>query len=338
MHRCAIVGCGPRARDHAAAYAHITRGSLVALCDVDRARVDAFRDEFGIAARYTSLEDMLATESPDVLHIGTPPAHRLDLLSAAVEHGVGGVIVEKPIAIQAEDYQAIAGLDLVGTKVCLNHQLHFHSKVSEMRAAVRGGVIGDVRLVEASATLGLSGQGTHILQLASAFAGDVEPVSVFGQVGGAGWLDDSHPCPQQSVAVVNLADKTQIHLRCGSNAPAANDGGPIHMNKRIVVYGTRGLAEWTMSSWELHIGEAKTSGVHEYYAEDVVGQVGLTEALFDWLEDASAVHPTNLAASLLQFNAILGLYTSALERRGVDLPVEAPGDLLGSLRSRLASA
>ncbi len=338
MHRSAIVGCGPRARDHAAAYAHIERGELVALCDVDDTRLNAFGDEFDVPARYTSLDELLTQEAPDVLHIGTPPAHRLDLLAAAAAHGVGGVIVEKPIALQAEDYDAISRLQLGGTKVCLNHQLHFHAKVAEMRAAVRGGVIGDARLVEVSATLGLSGQGTHILQLASAFTGDVAPVSVFGQVGGAGWLDDSHPCPQQSVAVVNLADNTQIHLRCGQNGPSAADGRPIHMNKRIAVYGTRGLAEWTMSSWELHIGDAKTSGAHEYYAEDVHGQVGLTEALFDWLEDASAVHPTNLAASLAQFNVILGLYTSALERRGVDLPVEAGADLLGSLRSRLSAA
>ncbi|MEO2005569.1 MAG: Gfo/Idh/MocA family oxidoreductase [Candidatus Poribacteria bacterium] len=338
MHRCAIVGCGPRARDHAAAYAHITRGELVAICDIDGPRLAAFGDEFGVDARYTDLDAMLEAEAPDVLHIGTAPAHRFDLIAAAVSHGVGGVIVEKPIAMQGEDYDRIRLLDLGGTRVCVNHQLQFHTRVAEMQAAVLGGVIGDVRLIEVSSTLGLSGQGTHILQLASAFAGGVTPTSVFGQVSGAGWLDGSHPCPEASVAVVNLADGTQIHVRCGSNGPVVRESDPIHLNKRLVVYGTRGLAEWTMSSWELHIGDAKTGGVHEYYAADLPGQIGLTEAMFDWLEDASRVHPTNLQDSLTQFNVILGLYMSALERRGIDLPVEPDADLLGKLRKRLARA
>ena len=85
-------------------------------------------------------------------------------------------------------------------------------------------------------------------------------------------------------------------------------------------------------------GDAKTGGVHEYYAADLPGQIGLTEAMFDWLEDASRVHPTNLQDSLTQFNVILGLYMSALERRGIDLPVEPDADLLGKLRKRLARA
>ncbi|MBT7097051.1 Gfo/Idh/MocA family oxidoreductase, partial [Candidatus Poribacteria bacterium] len=256
MHRSAIVGCGPRSRDHAAAYAAITRGELVAICDVDESRLNAFGDEFGIGPRYTDLDAMLDAEAPDLLHIGTPPAHRVDLLAAAVSHGVGGVIVEKPIAMQGEDYDRVRSLPLAGTKVCLNHQLHFHDRVRDMRAAVAGGVIGEVRLVEVTSTLGLSGQGTHILQLASAFAGGAEPTSVFGQVGGAGRLDGSHPCPEASVAVVSLADGTQIHLRCGTNGPVLQEGNPVHMNKRVAAYGTRGLAEWTMSTWELHIGEA----------------------------------------------------------------------------------
>lgn len=338
MHRSAIVGCGPRSREHAAAYAEITRGELVAICDVDETRLNAFGDDFGIAPRYADLNAMLEAEAPDVLHIGTRPAHRFDLLAAAVSHGVGGVIVEKPIATQGEDYDRIRRLPLAGTKVCVNHQLHFHHRVREMRAAVAGGVIGEVRLVEVTATLGLSGQGTHALQLASAFAGGAAPTSVFGQVGGGGWLDDSHPCPEASLAVVSLADGTQIHMQCGTNGPALRPDNPTHLNKRVAAYGTRGLAEWTMSSWELHIGEAATSGVHEYYAADLPGQVGLTEAMFDWLEDGGTGHPTNLSDSLTQFNVILGLYMSALERRPVDLPVEPDAGLLGKLRARLGDA
>ena len=64
----------------------------------------------------------------------------------------------------------------------------------------------------------------------------------------------------------------------------------------------------------------------------------MTEAMFDWLEDGERVHPTNLDDSLTQFNVIVGPYMSALQRRGIDLPVQPDADLLAKLRQRLLGA
>ena len=56
--KCAFLGCGPRSRGHAEAYAHITRGHAVACCDLDPERLQAYGEAFGIASRYTALENM----------------------------------------------------------------------------------------------------------------------------------------------------------------------------------------------------------------------------------------------------------------------------------------
>ena len=49
-HRCAIIGCGGRARMHALAYKLIDRGELVACCDLIAERRERLAGEFGLRA------------------------------------------------------------------------------------------------------------------------------------------------------------------------------------------------------------------------------------------------------------------------------------------------
>ena len=107
--KSAFLGCGPRARKHAQAYPLVTKGQIAAICDLDEERLHAFGNDFGIERRYTDIHQMLDEIKPDVLHIVTLPTIRVDLLTIANDHGVPVVIVEKPIAIQGEDYRADPG-------------------------------------------------------------------------------------------------------------------------------------------------------------------------------------------------------------------------------------
>jgi hypothetical protein len=56
------------------------------------------------------------------------------------------------------------------------------------------------------------------------------------------------------------------------------------------------------------------------------------------LEDDAAVHPLSLQNSLRDFNVVLGIYSSALQRQVVDLPVTPTADLIGLLRVVLSQA
>jgi len=51
MYRSAFLGCGGRARGHAHAYGSITRGQIVAICDLNEERLKSFGDEFGVEQR-----------------------------------------------------------------------------------------------------------------------------------------------------------------------------------------------------------------------------------------------------------------------------------------------
>lgn len=336
MYRSAILGCGGRSRGHVNAYAHVKNGQVTAACEMDEKRLNSFCDQFDIESRYTDLHEMLEKEKPDLLHIVTRPSLRVPLMTMVSEHQVPAAIVEKPVAVDGEDYLALLELSqTTTTKFAINHQLHFHPKRLELEQAVREGRIGEVRLLESSARLNLLGQGTHVLELMFAFNNYVKPISVFGQVSGGSQLDSTHPAPDMAEAAIIFEDGSRGVLLCGSNAPVIPGAVSSH-HKRIAVYGTRGFVEWQMNAWELGTPDGYESGDKSYGAEDVLGQAGLTDAAFDWIADDSKLHPTRLELSLEQYNVILGLYASSLERKIIELPHTPDGNCLDGLREALA--
>jgi predicted dehydrogenase len=336
MYKCAILGCGGRAYGHADAYRFVQRGKLVAVCDMNEERLARFAERWAVPSRYTNYEEMLETEKPDLLHVVTPPQLRASLLGVASEHGVPAAIIEKPIAIQGEDYRELRALQAhTKTKICINHQLHFHPRSLEFQREVREGNIGELRFLDASARLNLSGQGTHVLELVAAYNPGAAPTAVFGQVAGGNGLNTNHPAPDQCVAHITYDNGVRAQLLCGTNAPRMNDLAE-HMHKRIAAYGTHGIRHWTMEWWEGSRPDGTMEkGTHSYGAQDVLGQAGLTDAALAWVEDDAAVHPTNLDNSLTQFNIILGIYLSALRHAPVKLPVEPDDGLIAALKTLL---
>jgi len=152
VHRSCCLGCGGRARGHADAYKHVAKGRLEAVCDLNTERLNAFAEEWKIPRRYTDVHEMLEKEKPDLLHIVTQPQLRVELLTVASDHGVPAVLVEKPLCLDADDFNAIAALGRrTTTRICVNHQLRFHPKTLELLDVVRSGEIGELRLVDGSA-------------------------------------------------------------------------------------------------------------------------------------------------------------------------------------------
>ena len=342
MYKSAIVAVsGGRAKGLADAYQHIRRGKLAAISTRQRDKLDAFGEAYDVAARYTDYRQMFAKEQPDVVHVNTPPHVRLEIFEAAEEAGIPAVIVEKPLAIQGEDYLAIRDFAArkPRVKIAINHQLHFHPRRQHLQNLVSEGAIGDLRFIEASSGMNLAYQGTHSLQAVGAFHPKGQAQSVFGQAAGAAGLADTpgqHFAPDQSMAAISYSDGLQAVLRCGDNAPRVDPTKPFHQHKRIAVYGTRGHVHWTMWGWETLIDGTLASGDHVYDEQDIRGQAAMTEAMFDWLEDDRAAHPLHLGSALDDFSIILALYMSALRHQVIELPLESPdAELVARLRKTL---
>ncbi len=328
MYRSCCLGCGPRAKGHAAAYQHVTKATLAAVCDLDEERLASFADAFAVPRRYTDAREMLEKEQPRLLHVVTQPTQRLEFLELAAECGVPAVLVEKPLCLDAEDFLAIEAFGAShGLKICVNHQLRYHPRTLELLALVRGGAIGEVRLIDGSARYPLAGQGTHVLNLMLAYAA-ARPKRVFGQASGFRCGIPSHPCPDSAVGEIIFDTEAHGILACGDNAPVVHDPNVSWMHKRVAVYGTEGFIHWTMSSWELCTPErGYQRGEKSYADEDVLGQAAMTDAIFTWL-DGGEPHANRLEVSLAECNTVLGLYASALARTVVELPFAPEGSYL----------
>jgi len=337
MFKSAFLGCGGRAMGHAQAYKYISRSKMVAICDLNEQRLKNFGDTFGIENRYTDIHEMLEKEKPDLLHIVTQPDLRLQLLTVAHEHNVPAVIVEKPIAITGSDYKAIMELGKKSkTKFVVNHQLRFHPKLLELLSDVKSGKIGQIKFIEVSARLNMSGQGTHITDLMFAFNDYSEPETVFGSASGTEGFKTTHPTADMSEAYITFKNGMHALLVCGKNAPSVGDY-PDHYHKRIAVYGTHGFIHWWMEGWEKNLKEGSyEKGSKSYAEEDVLGQAGLTNAVFDWLEDENKLHPNRLDISLMEFSTILAIFQSVVSRKMVQFPYDPPDDILAQLQNALS--
>ena len=347
MYKTAMLGCGGRARGHADAYRFVKGGKLTAICDMNEERLHNFGDEFSISSRYTDLDEMLDKEKPDVLHIVTTPVVpsseerlRYSLMKQASDHGVPAAIIEKPVAIEGEDWKQIAGLaEETQTKFVVNTQLDFHPKNLELKKDVTEGRIGEIRFIDASARSRPSEQGGHILQLVSSYIDNSRPVRILGQTSGEENLNSAlgHPGPLHAVAHVLYENGLHVSLAFGTQmAQKASDTTGVYDHKRVFVVGTKGFVHWRFSSWERStLDGGYESGPLNYGEQDVIAQGNFTEAIFDWLDDESKVHPTHLKQSLVESNIILGMYYSGLTNQIIDLPFEPPDGLMDALRERL---
>ena len=123
---------------------------LVAGADRDPRRRAMFGERFGIEALYADALEMLDEERLDIVAIATNTKGRSALTVAAVDAGVRGVLVDKPMVFSLAEADAMvgacaeAGVPLVGGATSVSHPSFARAK-----ALVEGGEIGEVRSLEA---------------------------------------------------------------------------------------------------------------------------------------------------------------------------------------------
>jgi hypothetical protein len=72
----------------------------------------------------------------------------------------------------------------------------------------------------------------------------------------------------------------------------------------------------------------------EHAHNNKIAQAGFHQAMFAWLEDGQKVPGTDFKQSLHEWQVVLAMYQSALERRPVDLEgFDPPDDLVERYRA-----
>ena len=127
---------------------------LVAGADRDKKRLAMFGERYGIEALYTDALEMYEKENLDILAIATNTRGRSFLTVKAVEAGVKGIFVDKPMTFtlkEADDMVnacARAGVPLVGGATTVSHP-----SFQKAKELIKSGAIGELTSIEAQVPL-----------------------------------------------------------------------------------------------------------------------------------------------------------------------------------------
>lgn len=187
----AVIGCGLIGRKRAEAFPPDL--TLVGGFDIDNSVATRFSKDFS-TTQFTSVSELLADKAIDIVFIATRHDQLADLGRKAIAAGKN-VFIEKPGAINYAELKSVTDL-AKGTnlKVHIGYNHRFHPAVIKANELFSSGAIGELMFIrgryghggrigyekEWRADRSKSGggelidQGTHLLDLAYRFLGDIK--------------------------------------------------------------------------------------------------------------------------------------------------------------------
>ena len=215
---------------YAAALSDRPEVELVAGADRDPRRRAMFGERFGIGALYADALKMLDEERLDIVAIATNTKGRSALTVAAVDAGVQGVLVDKPMVFSLAEADAMvgacteAGVPLVGGATSVSHPSFARAK-----SLVEEGAIGEVRSLEARVPVFAQHQDWSYFLT-------TDPVWVCGT--GDQPRRERGSTEFMGQGMIACSDGTVVHIRAG--AP------------EVRISGSRGEMAFEYNQWRLY--------------------------------------------------------------------------------------
>jgi predicted dehydrogenase len=145
----AIIGLGFVGRAHLDALRRLGI-SVQGVLGSTPERTKASRDALGLPRAYTSLEELAADSSVQVVHLCTPNNEHFQEASQLLRAGKN-VLCEKPLTLDSRESAALVSLAKETGRVSgVAYNLRYYPLCQEARALIRRGAIGQVRLVHGS--------------------------------------------------------------------------------------------------------------------------------------------------------------------------------------------
>jgi D-apiose dehydrogenase len=142
--RGAVIGAGFFAAIQMDAWQRSAGVSIVAVCDRDASRAEAFAQRFDVPHIYHDATTLFASERLDFVDIVTRPESHLELVQLAARHGVA-VLCQKPLTTSFDEAQELVRL-VTRSKLpfMVNENWRWQVWYREMKDLLRQGTIGEV--------------------------------------------------------------------------------------------------------------------------------------------------------------------------------------------------
>jgi len=165
-------------RSHAAAYHRHPQTQLSAVCDLNPAALEQFRqtwqDVWPQMHYYTDYQQMLEEIRPDLLSVVTSDHAHADIVVQAAHSTASAILCEKPIATTLADAdRMIAACAATNTLLSIEHTRRWDPNYVKARQLIRSGEIGPLRTIVAemfSLRSMLFRNGIHFIDMLNYFA------------------------------------------------------------------------------------------------------------------------------------------------------------------------
>jgi UDP-2-acetamido-3-amino-2,3-dideoxy-glucuronate N-acetyltransferase len=142
--RLGVAGAGRWGRNiiHTAA----KLGVLAAVCDDDERAIEAIRTAHSGVALFRDFDEMIACAPLDAVAVAAPAQLHAPLALKAIDAGLDGVFIEKPLALSVVDADTIVdAARRRGAVLAVGHLMLYHPAIRVMLDAIAHGEIGHVR-------------------------------------------------------------------------------------------------------------------------------------------------------------------------------------------------
>ncbi|GHO84297.1 aldo/keto reductase [Dictyobacter formicarum] len=330
-----ILGAGNIAGIFARGLANSKTGKLLAVGSRTQEAADRFGDKWNVPRRYSSYNDLLADDDVQAVYISTPHPMHAEWAIKAAEAGKH-ILCEKPIALNHADAMAIVEAAVRNDVFLMEAYMYrCHPQIAKLVELIRGGAIGEVRVIQASFAFnagnnlegrllknelgggGILDVGGYCTSLARLVAGAangkpfVEPtkVTATGHIGEASHVDE------YTVASLAFPGGIVAQLLTGVRVNAENE---------IRIYGSEGSIT-IPPPWNPRAGQ--TSKIIVKHNGEVTEHSFETEDLYGLEADTVAAHLAERQSPTMSWEDTLGNMRTLDQWRaalGLSYPSEQP--------------
>ena len=333
-----VAGLGKRGLHHAQAFKANPRFELIGLCDIDAARLDKAKNDFGVRTG-TDAASLAKSAKPDIFCFCTLPNLRLPMVKIGLECGAKMVAYEKPMAASMAEAIEILNLTRVArVKTVVSHQHRYGAHYRKVKEIIAGGALGRVHTVYGTATGWMLHMMTHLIDYTRWYNDGAEAEWVMAQAAGRSKFADNHPSPDYISGVVQYANGVRGVYECGAGAPDVPEVAKWWGKCRMGAQGTEGFAEvLTNGGWRavtkrdgFQSGEGAMS-----YDLDMPPYVA---QMADWLDDDAKMHDCNGASACKGLEIMMAMCRSVARRGQVALPLDAGEPEIEALKRAVPEA
>ena len=312
----AVVGGGMGGKLSLNALLASPRFALTAACDLREDVREALAASYPGTHVFASHDEMLAQCPTDVVCVSTyPPSHE-DVALAALESGVRGILVEKPLGhTTAAGRRILEAIKARGIPVAVPHGLLAKATPIEIIQRVQSDEIGRLVLVEIQCKgWDILNAGIHWLHFCRMLVPEDAPVSVHSAI------DASTRTYRDGLQVETAATASIVHASGLRVVMYTGDETPINVAGKSFVFrliGERGVIEF----WGWENGYLLNGERHLPPEFAVTGHRRHLEALADQMEGVAPLDDTLARASLSALELCEAAYLSGEHRVQITLPL-----------------